>query len=443
MLRLCNTTSCSSPASASGGCIFPFQTGSGHIQLHYRQRPRPCLPKLKHFRTIFPSVWCSRKSELYKRGSAVQGVIGMGIGLEGAESVLEAVAVLAVIVTVHECGHFLAAYLQRIHVSKFAIGFGPTLLKFDLKNVECSVRAIPLGGYVGFPDNDQDSGIPSDDKDLLKNRPILDRLLVTVAGVAANMIFAYSILFAQVFTVGMVEQEPFPGVLVPQVFSGSPAARDGMESGDVVLGVDGRLFGAREAAVFDLVDVIKKNPGKKMTFLVDRKGNLQLPVTPDVKSDGSGKIGVQLAPNSKIVRVKARDMGEGFVRAGEEFWRILGIVVEGLKQVFLNFSERASDVSGPVGIVAVGAEAARSSNLFQYAALVNLNLAVVNLLPLPALDGGYLALIALEAVRGGKKLPQHLEQAIMSSGITLVLFLGIFLIVRDTINLNLNLGFVR
>ncbi|KAH9308749.1 hypothetical protein KI387_036660, partial [Taxus chinensis] len=121
-----------------------------------------------------------RKSELYKRGSAVQGVIGMGIGLEGAESVLEAVAVLAVIVTVHECRHFLAAYLQRIHVSKFAIGFGPTLLKFDLKNVECSVRAIPLGGYVGFPDNDQDSGIPSDDKDLLKNRPILDRLLVTV-----------------------------------------------------------------------------------------------------------------------------------------------------------------------------------------------------------------------------------------------------------------------
>ncbi|KAH9314101.1 hypothetical protein KI387_022728, partial [Taxus chinensis] len=126
-------------------------------------------------------MWCSRKSKLYKRGSAVQGVIGMGIGLEGAESVLEAVAVLAVIVTVHECGHFLAAYFQRIHVSKFAIGFGPTLLKFDLKNVECSVRAIPVGGYVGFPDNDQDSRIPSDDKDLLKNKPILDRLLVTVA----------------------------------------------------------------------------------------------------------------------------------------------------------------------------------------------------------------------------------------------------------------------
>jgi len=89
--------------------------------------------------------------------------------------------------------------------------------------------------------------------------------------------------------------------------------------------------------------------------------------------------------------------------------------------------------------VAIGAEVARSSSeggMFQFAAIVNLNLAVVNLLPLPALDGGYLALIALEAARGGKKLPYDVEQGIMSSGIALVFFLGMFLIVRDTLNLD-------
>lgn len=362
--------------------------------------------------------------------------------LEGAESVLRAVGVLAAIVTVHECGHFLAAYLQNIRVNKFAIGFGPMLLKFNLRNVECSLRAIPLGGYVGFPDGEQDSDIAPDDKDLLKNRPVIDRVIVTIAGVVANIVFAYTILFVQVLTVGAVEREPFPGVMVPQVFSSSAAARDGMESGDVVLGVDGRLFSVSEAeAVFDLVDVIKKNPGKTLSFLVERRQRdvRQILVTPDVSmEDGTGKIGVQLAPNAKIIKVRATDLADATVRASREFRRLLWIVIGELKQVFLNFSQTATKVSGPVAIVAIGAEVARSSSdgMFQFAAIVNLNLAVVNLLPLPALDGGYLALIALEAARGGKKLPHEVEQGIMSSGIAFVFFLGIFLIVRDTLNLD-------
>ncbi|CAN1232501.1 Probable membrane metalloprotease ARASP2, chloroplastic [Linum perenne] len=103
----------------------------------------------------------------------------------------------------------------------------------------------------------------------------------------------------------------------------------------------------------------------------------------------------------------------------------------------MNFSQTASKVSGPVAIIAVGAEVARSNvdGLYQFAALLNLNLAVINLLPLPALDGGSLALILIEAARGGRKLPMELEQRIMSSGITVVLLLGLFLIIRDTLNL--------
>lgn len=363
--------------------------------------------------------------------------------LEEAESVLQAVGVLAAIVTVHECGHFLAAYVQNIRVNKFAIGFGPTLLKFNLRNVECSLRAFPLGGYVGFPDGGQDNDIAADDKDLLQNRPVIDRVIVTIAGVVANIVFAYTILFVQVLTVGVVEKEPFPGVRVPQVFAYSAAARGGMESGDVVLGVEGRLFSVKEAeAVFDLVDVIKKNPGKKLSFLVERRQTdvRQILVTPDVSmEDGTGKIGAQLAPNAKIIKVRATNLADATVGASKEFKRLLWTVIDELKQIFFNFSQTATKVSGPVAIVAIGAEVARSSSeggMFQFAAIVNLNLAVVNLLPLPALDGGYLALIALEAARGGKKLPHDVEQGIMSSGIALVFFLGIFLIVRDTLNLD-------
>lgn len=112
--------------------------------------------------------------------------------------------------------------------------------------------------------------------------------------------------------------------------------------------------------------------------------------------------------------------------------------MDSLKQTFFNFSQTASKVSGPVAIIAVGAEVAKSSTngLYQFAAILNLNLAVINLLPLPALDGGSLVLILVEAARGGKKLPSEIEQGIMSSGIMLVTVLGLFLIVRDTLNLD-------
>ncbi len=116
---------------------------------------------------------------------------------------LSAIGVLAAIVAVHEAGHFFAARSQGIHVSKFAIGFGPPLIKYQGPEVEYSLRAVPLGGFVAFPDEDADCPYPPDDPDLLKNRPILDRAIVITAGVIANAIFAFSLLFTQVSVVCM------------------------------------------------------------------------------------------------------------------------------------------------------------------------------------------------------------------------------------------------
>ncbi|KAE9616805.1 putative S2P endopeptidase [Lupinus albus] len=359
---------------------------------------------------------------------------------EGPQSVIEAVAVLTAIIVVHESGHFLAASLQGIHVSKFAIGFGPILAKFNANNVEYSIRAFPLGGFVGFPDNDPDSDIPADDKNLLKNRPILDRVIVVSAGVIANIIFAIVIVFVQVLAVGLPVQEVFPGVIVPEVKPFSAASRDGLLPGDVILEVNGNEFPKPGPnAVSEVVDVIKKNPKRYVLLKVKRgEQNFEIGVTPDENYDGSGKIGVQLSPNVKIGKVKPNNIVEAVNFTGKEFWGLSSNVLDGLKQTFLNFSQTAGKVSGPVAIIAVGAEVARSNmdGLYQFAAILNINLAVINLLPLPALDGGTLALILIEAARGGRKLPLEVEQRIMSSGIMLVLLLGLFLIVRDTLNLD-------
>lgn len=347
---------------------------------------------------------------------------------------------LTAIIVVHESGHFLAAYLQGIHVSKFAVGFGPILAKFNANNVEFSIRAFPLGGFVGFPDNDPESDIPVDDVNLLKNRPIVDRVIVVSAGVIANIIFAYLIIFTQVVSVGLPVQEGYPGVLVPEVRAFSAASRDGLLAGDVILEVNGiQLPKGGPNAVTEVVDVIKKNPKRNVILKVERaKQDFEIGVTPDENYDGTGKIGVQLSPNVKLSKAKPKSISDAFNYTGREFWSLSFNVLDSLKQTVLNFSQTANKVAGPVAIIAVGAEVARSNvdGLYQFAALLNLNLAVINLLPLPALDGGTLAFILIEAARGGRKLPLEVEQTIMSSGITVVVFLGLFLIVRDTLNLD-------
>ncbi|KAJ0607913.1 putative S2P endopeptidase [Helianthus annuus] len=285
--------------------------------------------------------------------------------------------------------------------------------------------------------------IPVDDKNLLKNRPIVDRVLVISAGVIANIVFAYVIIFAQIVFVGMPIQESFPGVVVPEVRPFSAASRDGLLPGDVILSVNDveipKTVPNSVNSVSQVVDVIKKSPKSSVLFKVGRGGeDFLIKVTPDQNLDGSGRIGVQLAPNVKILNEKPKDVLEAFSFTGREFWGLTFNVVDSLKQTFLNFSQTASKVSGPVAIIAVGAEVAKSNinGLYQFAAILNLNLAVINLLPLPALDGGSLALILVEAIRGGRKLPLEVEQGIMSSGITLVFVLGIFLIIRDTLNLD-------
>ena len=112
---------------------------------------------------------------------------------------------MASIVIVHECGHFAAARLQNIHVTKFSVGFGPRLFGFVKDGVDFKFCLFPLGGYVAFPDDDPEyeNVYDKDDPDLLTNRPVQDRLLVTVAGIIANLIFAYAILLSEVATLGV------------------------------------------------------------------------------------------------------------------------------------------------------------------------------------------------------------------------------------------------
>ena len=369
------------------------------------------------------------------------GLFGSGFELDGPASNAEAVAVLATIIFVHECGHFFAARLQNIHVSKFSVGFGPNLLSYQGPEVEYSLRAIPLGGFVAFPDDDPDCPYPEDDPDLLRNRPIKDRAVVISAGVIANVAFALAILLTQVNTVGLSQQEYKPGVKVTQLLGTSAAREYGVKVGDVITGVNGQTLEASGKTVNAVVDMVKASGATPLHFDVARKGVdgiVGIDVTPNTSPSGEGRIGVQLEANAEIIKVVAKNPAEGVFLAGKEFVRLTSLVSKSLFSLVSNFSAAKENVSGPIAIVGVGAEVMRTSDLsglYQFASVININLAVVNILPLPALDGGFLFLILIEALRGGKKLPTEVEQSITASGVLLLFGSGMFLIFRDTLNL--------
>jgi membrane-associated protease RseP (regulator of RpoE activity) len=355
-------------------------------------------------------------------------------------SVLAAIAVLAVLIVVHELGHFLAARSQGIHVNQFSIGFGPALWKYQGTETLYAIRAVPLGGYVGFPDDDPDSVIPPNDPDLMRNRPIVDRAIVISAGVIANLIFAYLLLVLQAGTVGNSSFSPLPGVLVPQLAPEMSriAQQAGIQPKDVIVAVNGQDLTQNARATESLRNLIQRSPSQPLDFTVQRgEQSLTVRVVPELDAaTAKGMIGISLAPNGKITRQRPASLAAAFTDAARDFQRITVLTAQGFVQLASNFGETAKQVAGPVKIVQAGAEIAGSdaAALFQFAAIISINLAVINILPLPALDGGQLAFLLIEGLRG-KPMPTEVQQNVMQTGLVLLLGLGIFLIVRDTASL--------
>lgn len=348
-------------------------------------------------------------------------------------SVLAAIAVLIILIVVHELGHFSAARLQGIRVTRFSIGFGPVLAKYQGKETEYTLCAIPLGGFVGFPDDDPDSDITPDDPDLLRNRPVFDRAIVISAGVIANLIFAYFLLVGQTATIGI--QELQPGLSIPQVDANSAAMVAGIKSGDVIISVDNQSLGDFPDSTTVFVEKVKNSAGQPLDLKVERENKIvDLTVIPQTNEKGEGKIGVALLPNVQLNR--SQNILEAFSYSAEAYQKVTMLTLQGFWQLISNFQENAKQVAGPVKIVEYGASIAESNlgNLFQFGALISINLAIINTLPLPALDGGQLVFLLIEGLFG-KPLPLKLQEGIMQTGLVLLLSLGIFIIIRDTVNL--------
>ena len=346
-------------------------------------------------------------------------------------NVLTSITVLGFLIFFHEMGHFLAAILQGIYVDGFSIGFGPAIIQKKYKDITYSFRAFPLGGFVSFPDEELNNIDPKD-PNLLKNRPIFQRAIVISAGVFANLILAYTILIVNVTTIG-IPFDPEPGILVLATQPDKPASISGLQPGDQILKIKTSTLGAGDQAVSTFVKEIQKSSNETIPLQIKRNGVFKdLTLVPKIV-DGKGAIGAQLQPNIKKETKKTKNFYELFKYTNNQFSSLLVKTIQGYKGLITNFSSTAQQLSGPVKIVEIGAQLSQQggTGILLFAALISINLAVLNSLPLPLLDGGQLVFTLIEGFRG-KPVPVKIQMVVTQSSFFLLVGLSVLLIVRDT-----------
>ncbi len=340
-------------------------------------------------------------------------------------TILAFLAVFSLLVFAHELGHFLVAKWRGVKVEEFGFGYPPRLFTImEIGGTELTVNIIPFGGFVRFP-GENDPTVP----DGLASQGWRVRGGVFIAGAVMNMVLA-ALLFGATALIG--EPVPITGVEITEVASGSPAEAAGMKTGDLILELDGLEVTDSLA----LQRYTYERVGQEVSLLLEREGErLEVTLTPRLQPPaGEGPMGIAMHTvvlGTKLVRYEAwRAIPIGVSRT----FRALGVIV--LSVIYMVRGLISPEVAGPIGIAQATGQVAQMGLpfLLQFTAFLSVNLALINLLPFPGLDGGRLAFVLLEALRGGRKVDPEKEGLVHLVGmfvlIGLVLVISYFDILR-------------
>lgn len=344
--------------------------------------------------------------------------------------------VVSVLVFIHEFGHFFSARKLGIVVEEFGFGFPPRLFGFRRGPTTYSINWIPFGGFVKI--KGENSG-EANDTSSFSSRPFRQRALVLSSGVIMNALLG-AVLLSIVFAVGVPTSlgDALPNharirdarFQILDVAADSPAVRAGLEKGDAVFSIDGTTITSTTA--LQQYNDAHRNTVERLLVRHDNEQRT-LTLTPDVmnESDGHAVWGVTLIPVGTLSLPWHLAIVEGGRQAVTMLWNILVAFGTLLKNLVVHHAVPA-DVTGPVGIAALTGQVAQLGfiALLQFMALLSLNLAILNILPLPALDGGRIALAAFEKVRG-KRIAPHVENMVHSIGFFVLIGLLLLVTVRD------------
>lgn len=333
------------------------------------------------------------------------------------------VIVFGTIVFFHELGHFTVAKLAGIQVYEFALGFGPTLGSFTKGETKYSFRAFPLGGFVRMAGMDEgadavneiDEGNPRS----FHSKHLGWRLGTIAAGPAMNFVLAI-VLFVIYFMLIAVP----PTITMVELDSAGQTA--GFLPGDTFVSINGEKVSETE----EIIGKIQASANQEMTIIIKRERELvTLQVTPDDKG-GKGVIGIGIDSKPQYPFLISLQAGV------TQTWTITTQLVKDLSRMITG--KQKAEISGPIGIVQIVGQTARQGipQLLILAIILNINLGLLNLLPVPVLDGGWIVILVVEAIRG-KPLAPEARGIAQFIGLALLVLLMIFATFKDISNLNL------
>jgi regulator of sigma E protease len=341
-------------------------------------------------------------------------------------TIVSFLGVLVVLILAHELGHFVTAKASGVQVEEFGLGFPPRLLSIKRGETRYSLNVVPLGGFVKMA-GEEDPKLPGS----LASKSIGTRLLVLSSGSLMNFLLPL-LLFSVAF---MVPHDIVSGqVSVEEVAPASPASRAGIGSGDIILSLNDKPI----QNVGDLQRYVQLNLGREVSLLVKHADTTteEVQVIPRWRPpEEQGAIGVAV-----------RTLAPTIVRQHYPFWQAIPMGVGECIQTFTLFKNAIISmiigtvprvVAGPVGIAQLTGEVAKAgfSPLLEFAAFLSINLAIINILPLPALDGGRIAFVLLEGVRRGKRIAPKTEGLIHLIGFAMLITFLLAITYQDIIRI--------
>jgi regulator of sigma E protease len=348
--------------------------------------------------------------------------------------ILPFIAILSVLVFIHEYGHFWVARRCGVFVEIFSIGFGRELFHwYDRRGTRWRVAVLPLGGYVRMRgDADASSApdeaavramTPEDRATSFPCQPVLNRIAIVAAGPAANLLFAIVVMAVTFMTIG----QSFTPPVVGEVIADSPAASAGLMPGDRFVEVNGESVQRFE----DLQRIVALRPGEPLSAEINRAGEtLILTLTPErVEQEDRhgnmqaiGRIGVTRTGYEQVRHDPLTAVAESF----RQTWALVGTIFDVVGQIIAG-DRPANEIGGVARIAEMSGEVAQHGLIatLNFMVLLSINLALINLLPVPMLDGGHLVFFFIEAIRG-KPLSEKVRETGLRFGFGLVIALMIF-----------------